>query len=440
MNKLMKVAVFGLGKSGKSALRLARQKGYETFVVNQGRVEDWFISEQLENIIDKTHCFNQDDASELFSQMSFIVLSPGIPVSHPSLKLAHEKNVKIISEIEFAYQYVKDVPVIAITGTNGKTTTTTMIEEALTLAGKKVFCGGNIGIPYCDMVLSGEKFDYAVIEVSSFQLETIETFHPHIALLLNIFPNHTERYDSVYDYAMAKFRILMNMTSEDFLIAGMENPFLEELSFSPVKKLFFSKGNLPMGFKKNFSFNLAIATGEHNEANFFAAYQVLSLLKISNLDELFQNFINSFKGVAHRLEFVKEYQGLKIYNDAKSTNSLATSTAIRAFKEKSEAFYLILGGKLRNEADKILPDLVEFKNQITKVFLIGEVALRLEKELKNDFQIEVTEDLDSTLEKIKKDNLVGTLVFSPGFPSFDQFKNYVDRGEKFKEKVNRVMN
>ena len=362
--------------------------------------------------------------------MDEIVISPGIPTTHAALKRAVEKGVPIISEIEYAYRYTKDIPVIAITGTNGKTTTTTMIAEALAKAGKKVYCGGNIGTPYCDLAISEEKVDFAVIEVSSFQLETIREFHPHIGLYLNLFPNHSERYDDPKDYAMAKFRMLLNMTENDSMIFGTENPYLDEAKHHPVKKSYFTKGALPETFRKTFDFSKARARGEHNEANFFAAYEVLRILGIPQLDKLFQEFINEFKGVAHRLEFVLEKDGLSVYNDAKSTNSLATTTAIKAFKDVEAPLYLILGGKLRNEADKLLPDLIPFKGQITKIFTIGDVTERLYLELGKDFDVEKAGDLKTVFQKVK--GLKGNLVFSPAFPSFDQFKNYVDRGEKFK--------
>ena len=169
---------------------------------------------------------------------------------------------------------------------------------------------------------------------------------------------------------------------------------------------------------------------KHNEANFFAAYEVLRLLGIPDLHPLFQNFINTFPGVAHRLEFVLEKDGLTLYNDAKSTNSLATTTAIKAFKDAAVPLYLILGGKLRNESDKLLPDLLPYKDKITKIFTIGDVTERLYEELVLHFEVEKAQDLKTVFEKCKK--LKGNLVFSPAFPSFDQFKNYVDRGEKFK--------
>jgi len=430
MNKINQVAIFGMGKSGKAALKLAKKYKQDFYVVNRGEVKDWWVSEDLGNICDTCSCFSEDDFAAHFHKMDEIVISPGIPTTHPILKKAVEKGVSIISEIEYAYRYTKDIPVIAITGTNGKTTTTTMIAEALAKAGKKVFCGGNIGVPYSELALIEEKIDYAIIEVSSFQLETIKDFHPHIGLILNIFPNHSERYDEVHEYAKAKFRMLNNMTENDHLILGTENPYLADIENHPAKKSYFTKGTLPEEFKKKFDFSQARAKGEHNEANFFAAYEVLKLLSIPDLDKVFQEFINEFRGVAHRLEYVLSHEGLTIYNDAKSTNSLATTTAIKAFQDSSEPLYLILGGKLRNESDKLLPDLLPFKKQITKIFTIGDVTERLFEELGDDFEVIKAYDLKNVFEMSK--GLKGNLVFSPAFPSFDQFKNYIDRGEKFK--------
>lgn len=427
-----------MGKSGKAALKLAKKHKQDMYAVNKGDPKDWWETEQLGDICSTCSCFSEEEFAQHFHKMDEIVISPGIPVTHPALKKAVEKGVPIISEIEYAWRYTKDIPVIAITGTNGKTTTTTMIAEALELAGKKVFCGGNIGTPYCDLALNEEKVDFAVIEVSSFQLETIREFHPKIGLFLNLFPNHSERYDHPHDYAKAKFRMLLNMTYEDHMILGTENPYLEDMKDHSVKKSYFTKGDLPEEFKKTFDFSKARVKGEHNEANFFATYEVLRLLGIPDRDKLFQSFINSFAGVAHRLEFVLEKNGLSLYNDAKSTNSLATTTAIKAFNESTDSMYLILGGKLRNEADRLLPDLLPFKEKIAKIFTIGDVTERLYEELKHDFDVEKAGDLKTVFEKAK--NLKGNLVFSPAFPSFDQFKNYVDRGEKFKTWAREAFN
>lgn len=429
MNKINKVAIFGMGKSGKSALKLAKKYKQDFYLVNKGDPNEWWASEGLEDLCSTCACFSEEDFSEHFHKMDEIIISPGIPTTHPALKRAIEKGVPILSEIEYAYRYTKNIPVIAITGTNGKTTTTTMIAEILKMAGKKVFCGGNIGIPYCDLAVSEESVDYAVIEVSSFQLETIKEFHPVIGLILNIFPNHSERYDEIHDYAKAKFNMLLNMNEQDHLILGTENPFLQDIENHPALKEYFTKGQLPSDFKQKFSFESTRVRGEHNEANFFATYSVMQLLGLGD-DKLFQDFINDFPGVPHRLEFVLENNGLLIYNDAKSTNALATTTAIKAFKDSTQKLFLILGGKLRNESDKILPDLLPFKNQITKIFTIGDVTERLYSELFNDFEVIKAYDLKNVFKEVE--GLKGNLVFSPAFPSFDQFKNYVDRGEKFK--------
>lgn len=436
MDKINKVAIYGMGKSGKAAVKLAKKYKQDFYAVNKGDVRTWWEAEQMGDICGTCACFSEDDFAQHFAKMDEIVISPGIPTTHPVLVKAVEKGVPIISEIEYAYRVTKDIPVIAITGTNGKTTTTTMIAEALQKAGKSVFCGGNIGIPYCDLAVSSEKVDYAIIEVSSFQLETIKDFHPHIGLILNIFPNHSERYDAVHDYAKAKFRMLMNMNDKDHLILGTENPYLEDIKNHPAQRTYFTKGALPAEFKQQFDFSKARARGEHNEANFFAAYEVLRLLNIANLKNLFQEFINEFAGVAHRLEFVLAKDGLTLYNDAKSTNSLATTTAISAFKDSAEPLYLILGGKLRNETDKLLPDLLPYKGKIAKIFIIGDVTERLYQELGNDFEVVKAGDLKTVFEMAK--GLKGNLVFSPAFPSFDQFKNYVDRGEKFKQWAREV--
>jgi UDP-N-acetylmuramoylalanine--D-glutamate ligase len=440
MDKINKVAIFGMGKSGKAAVELAKKMKQDLYAVNKGQVDSWYYSEQLDKLLEHCSCYSEEDFAQHFHKMDEIVISPGIPVTHASLKQAVAKGVPILSEIEYAYRETKDIPVIAITGTNGKTTTTTMIAEALKMAGKKVFCGGNIGTPYCELALSGQKVDYAVIEVSSFQLETIHEFHPHIGLFLNLFPNHSERYDHPKDYALAKFRMLKNMTSTDHMIYGLENPFLDEAKDHPVHKHFFQKGDLPKEFKAKFDFSQAKVRGEHNEANFYGAYKVLELLNIPDLDKLFQEFINQFPGVAHRLEYVMNYHGLQVYNDAKSTNTLATMTAIKAFNEATEPLFLILGGKLRNEADKVLPDLLPFKNKIQRIFTIGDVTQRLADELGKDFQVTPAQDLKSVFHLVKSEKLKGLLVFSPAFPSFDQFKNYVDRGEKFKLWAKEILN
>lgn len=442
LENIQRVVVFGLARSGVSAVRLLCRLGVEVHAVNEGTVESWHTRDGLEQLLPKAFCHDQSSAEEVFASADLIVLSPGIPKTHKVLQKARELERRIISEIELAYWCTANVPVIAITGTNGKTTTTTMIAESLKLDRKKIFCGGNIGVPYCDMalrVLEGEAFDYAVIEVSSFQLETIEKFHPSIGLILNLTPNHSERYERFEDYGRAKLNLLKNMTASDHLIIGEEAGVMVEWSTKfPVRRHLFSKTRLAKDFLNQFSFERGVLVGSHNRANYYCAWKVHDILGTKNLTAMFQGFINSFPGVEHRLEFVGEFNGLKVYNDAKSTNGEATRTALAAF-DGSEPLYLILGGKLRNQTDRLLPDLMPFKHRLRKIFTMGETTDRLYDELRSDFSVERGFDLDQLLRLVKSQQLRGSLVFSPAHPSFDQFKSYVNRGEVFKLKVREIL-
>lgn len=442
LQNLQRVSVFGMGKSGVAAVRLLQSTGIETHAVNQGAVESWCDKDGLSRLLEPCYMHPEDRSEQVFARSQLIVISPGIPTTHPALATANAAGVLIISEIELAYWFCRSVPVIAITGTNGKTTTTTMIFEALKLAGKKVFCGGNIGVPYCEMaerLRTGEAFDFAVIEVSSFQLETIRAFHPRIGLMLNLTPNHSERYASVEDYGRAKLRLLLNMRAGDDLIVGEEaGDWVEWSAGTEATRHVFSKKNLPADFLRRFDFSRGVLVGAHNRANYFCAWKTLSLLGVPDLDRRFQHFIENFAGVEHRLEYVGTFHGLKVYNDAKSTNGEATRTALAAF-EGSEDLYLIVGGKLRNETDRLLPDLLPFKGKVKKIFTIGMTAERLVSELSGDFVTEAAHTLEQVFQLAKSQRLQGNLVFSPAHPSFDQFKNYVDRGQQFKTKARSIL-
>jgi UDP-N-acetylmuramoylalanine--D-glutamate ligase len=436
---IKRVAVFGMALSGISAVKALVRLGLEVYAVNEGEVSAWKERETLLTILPERNWREQSKASHLFSEMDLIILSPGIPKTHSVLAAATNKNVLIISEIELGFWLSKSTPVVAITGTNGKTTTTTMIAELLKLSGKKVFCGGNIGLPYTELFLSGENYDWAVIEVSSFQLETIRDFHPGIAFILNVTANHMERYSSLEDYAKAKWQITKNMSREDILIIGKPTSYIEEWSQGGLyQKTVFDQSSLPLDFLQTFSFEQSKIKGQHNHANFYAAYQVLEFLQIPGRKEVMSRFINSFNGVEHRLEFVRNYEGLKIYNDAKSTNVDATKTALKAFNTTKEPCYLILGGKLRSESDRFLADLLPFKNLVTKIFTIGATSSRLKEELSSDFKVEEVQTLSNLMDLLKKQKLTGNLIFSPAHPSFDQFENYVDRGQTFKRLVNEL--
>ena len=203
--KNKKVTIYGAGKSGISALRLLTEQGAICSMVSR----DWSNLSEIKTMVSQDSCFDDQD-DEIFTNSDLIILSPGISLENPNLQKAIKKKVPIISEIELAFQFVT-CPVVGVTGTNGKTTTISFLREILNKTELKVFTGGNIGIPFCDAITSNTKWDLILLELSSFQLETIVNFRPHIAMLLNISHNHGERYSSLLDYTKAKFNIMKNI-------------------------------------------------------------------------------------------------------------------------------------------------------------------------------------------------------------------------------------
>ncbi len=439
LQNVRRATVFGMGKSGVAAVRLLAKLGVETHAVNEGAVAVWGGKDGLEGLLPADRLHSQDSAAGVFAESDLIVLSPGIPTTHPVLAGALARGVKLVSEIELAWWFADRVTTVAITGTNGKTTTTTMIAEALKARGRKVFCGGNIGVPYTDMALAlveGGQFDFAVIEVSSFQLETIHRFHPRVALILNVTPNHTERYEGLQDYAEAKWRVTRNLGPGDHLVIGDESgPLLARALPAGVERHEFNKQTLPAGF--DFDFSRGRLVGAHNRANYYAAWRTLELLGEADR-ATFQSFIDTFPGVPHRLEFVGEWRGLKVYNDAKSTNAQATQTALEAFPANGP-LHLVVGGKLRNEGDRLLPELLPYRSRLRTVFTIGETTERLFQELGPELPARRAGDVATLLRLAREEGLTGNLIFSPAHPSFDQFKNYVDRGETFKRLAREIL-
>lgn len=414
----MKIAIFGMARSGICAFDFIHEKKWDYLLIDQGEFSSWKSRPLLEGRVDENKCFDQNKVD--LAGVNLFILSPGIPRTHPLVKLALKMDISVISEIEFTYLY-SDIPIIAITGTNGKTTTATMVAKALELSGLSVFLGGNIGNAYSKILTDKKEYDYAVVELSSFQLESIEKFRPKMAMILNVTLNHTERYDDFSDYLKAKKNIYKNMQEDDFLIIDekIEQEFKGNVSFiRPYVEADYSKSFL---------------VGEHNLNNFFCAYQCLKLLKIKDAKLVMQNLINSFGGVEYRLQFIKEVDGLKIYNDSKSTNDAATLSAVEAFSHLKEDFYLIVGGKLRSD-DITLAQTLQGK-RIKKVLLIGEASQKLKETVSQYFDCVELNDLNNVMKWIKENRPKGNLVFSPGFPSFDQYQNFEKRGEDFTSKV-----
>ena len=405
----MNIAIWGLGKSGHSALNYLRTTEHQLFVINMGEVDSWgsTVSLAVEN------CFEQNESLKSL-ELDQIILSPGVDRKHELVKHFIDLGVEVISEVELAFRN-QNLPLIAITGTNGKTTTTTLIQTALEMSGKKVFCGGNIGTPFCDMLTSGEAYDIAVLELSSFQLESMPSFHANIAIILNINESHMERYNHFHEYEGAKLNIANNQTEKDLIIAPQK--YLEHFNVqqkSPIEKLM----TLDMSTSK--------LVGEHHRENLFCVEKTLEFLQIQDAHKLTQDLANSFAGVEFRLQFIAKKNGLEIFNDAKSTNPFATQSAILSLGERD--ITLIMGGKLRS--DKIeLKDTFKDLKTIKKIFAIGEARHIIESELSEFFDVQCFETLSDVIRDFNKGE--GCLLFSPGFPSFDQYNNYTERGKDF---------
>jgi UDP-N-acetylmuramoylalanine--D-glutamate ligase len=439
--KNKKVVVFGMGVSGISALRFLSLLGANCFAVNSHSPENWAKSPGVLDYTTRDNCFSEEEAHEksVFLNIDLVILSPGIPRDHYLLKIVHDNEVPIWGELELAYRYLEATqklkPIIGITGTNGKTTTTTFLGEMIKADHKKVFVGGNIGTPLCDytsdIFLGGSSVDYILLELSSFQLESIDHFHVNIAIILNIFQNHGERYHRIEDYAQSKFFITNRFDDNDVLIYPENFEIISNWAQRQKgKKLTINTENL----KINRDLSQFKLPGLHNKVNLSFILHVTSELGLS--EKAIASTISHFPGVHHRVEFISPSRHIpkfKIYNDAKSTNWDATLTAVKAMEEINGNLYLIIGGKKRGHGDSILPYLEFFSKRVHTFFLIGEMAVEIEQEIRGKVNYVKTDTLLKTVEYLEKfkSNEDGILLFSPGFPSFDQFKNYAQRGEHF---------
>ncbi|MCK5883129.1 MAG: UDP-N-acetylmuramoyl-L-alanine--D-glutamate ligase [Bacteriovoracaceae bacterium] len=434
-----KIAVFGMGKSGISALKLLVKLGADPIAVSNGEVEKWRDLDTVVSIISKEKCFPQSESTELFGSCDLVILSPGIPREHEVLALAVKNGTSLWSEIELAYSQLQNkVPLVAVTGTNGKTTTVSMIGEVFKAAGISAFIGGNIGIPFCDYILQGEGAKYIVLELSSFQLESIEQFRPDIAMVLNIFPNHGERYNGVVDYAEAKFNISKNMTDSDSVIlAGNDEHLMEwgrKLITKVVKINTLSPLNAKSIIEESYCLENFKLQGGHNITNLLFAIKCMAILEIDTA--AVQNMINSFGGVEFRVQFVDGPGIFTAFNDAKSTNWDAVKTAVNAIEKEERELHLIIGGQRRGQGDTLIPHLDMLK-KADKIMLIGETTDQFSTELEGEIDCAKCFDLQTVLELERKQEFEGILLFSPGLPSYDQYDNYIKRGEHFTELVGK---
>jgi UDP-N-acetylmuramoylalanine--D-glutamate ligase len=460
-----RVLVVGLGKSGLAAARFLKARGARV-TVSDARPAT--LIAELSELLDEGFMVEAGSHGLLtFRRQDLIVVSPGVPQSTPELKTVRAMGAHIIGELELGAQFLQG-DVVAITGSNGKTTTTTLVGKIFTDAGVPTLVGGNIGRPVTEMVaesieLSRQLQQEAdpsaspqddkssvvnVIEVSSFQLETVEEFHPRIAAVLNLTPDHLDRHGSFEVYAAAKARIFENQVAGDALVLNADDPAVQAFAAKAKGEVFwfsatkavrrgtFVRDGVVVWVEKEGGVTEPILPvseiplqGAHNVENVLAAVCMARLATVPA--ESIRATVKGFAAVEHRLEFVRDVAGVGYYNDSKATNVDATMKAVAAF---DGGIHLILGGKDKDSDYTTLAPLL--RERVKTVITVGSAAQKIEHQLTGVVKIERAETLQRAVALASEISVAGdTVLLAPACASFDQFENYEHRGRVFKELV-----
>ncbi len=487
--KNKKILVVGLAKSGTGAANLLAELGARVSITDKKSPD--MLGDQKKQLLPAVKFIEEDKAEDIIDSMDMIVISPGVPLYVPLLVKANIKGIPVIGELELAYQVVKGLgnrvvptqpltPFIGITGTNGKSTTTTLVDLMLKEAGHKTLLAGNIGNALTEELLKGviseqgsadtkEKDlspatshllpDFVVLEISSFQLETIEEFRPNVAAILNITPDHLDRYDSMKDYADAKARIVENQTSEDYLVLNADDPEIMKVVCEKLKvksekpkiiyfsRMFEVEGaylkdglvrfNLPEFNIQPSSFSLQPSTfkikGVHNIENAMAA-SLMALVSGCGPGAV-RKVLKKFPGLEHRVEFVDDINGVRFINDSKGTNVGAVAKSLADF----ENIILIMGGLDKGSDFSVLGDLI--KSKVKMLILIGAAADVIAEAIGSITETHRVSGLKEAVAlSMSKASSGDIVMLSPGCASFDMFKDFEDRGRKFKEAVKTLKN
>ncbi|MCX8109737.1 MAG: UDP-N-acetylmuramoyl-L-alanine--D-glutamate ligase [Syntrophorhabdaceae bacterium] len=436
-----RILIVGLGKTGVSVARfLGRQGKTITITDTKGEQELSGAIAELRGIEFKGTFggHNIDD----FINNDMIVVSPGVDIEMPYIKEAVKRGIKVVGEIELAFAFV-DCPIIAITGTNGKTTVTTLMGEVFEAAFGHVFVGGNIGNPLFNYVMEGRKAKYIILEISSFQLETIQMFHPHVSVLLNITEDHLDRYRSFEEYRDAKLKIFENQSGDDFAVLNwdikIERPLKAKTLYFSVRDVlkegaYYRDNNMYIRFNgREFIYKRDISPlpGIHNTENLLAVLLVAHIIGIDR--GIIEGVLKGFKGLPHRVEYVREIKGIRFINDSKATNVDATKRALQGIDGH---IVLIAGGKDKGGSYRVIMD--ELK-KVRALILIGEARKRMIEELAGHIDIYEAVDLNDAVKRAMDVAEKGdTVLLSPMCSSFDMFRDYKERGEIFKEIVRSI--
>ena len=453
--KNKRIAVLGMARSGLAAAVKLKQLGAIPFLseikpINELNIDAPFL---------KNYEFESGEHTEKILDSDLIIVSPGVPINIPTLEKAFDKGIPVWSELELGYQIVKNFKskIIAVTGSNGKSTTATLIYNILKKAGKRAILAGNIGQAFTSFPIEKDLYDFIVLEVSSFQLDTIFEFKPDISIVLNITPDHLNRYNNFNNYIKSKSRIFINQTENELSILNYDDSICRNLANGfEVKKEFFSVNKLinPNIFVNEdqliFHFPARLGSrciGRQEHSHIQISFQDLPIIGLHNVSNIsasaiacyhcglnsneISDGILSFSGLEHRLEPVASIKGINFINDSKATNSASVKTALQSF---DAPINLIMGGSNKNEDFSNLKPFI--KENVRNLILFGETKDILYKTFSNVVKTYIVEDLKKATEKALTVADKGDYVLlSPGCASYDMFKNFEDRGRKFKEIV-----
>ncbi len=443
-----KVTILGAERSGIGAAKLVKKLGGIPFVSDFASAEK--LQEQITVLQAEQIEFETGGHTEKVFNTDFIIISPGVPSNAPVVKELKNRNIPIISELEFAALFCKGT-IIAITGTNGKSTTTTLIDHLLKTAGLSSVMAGNIGLAFSEVVSDVPADGFVSLEVSSFQLDHVMFFKPRAAMILNITPDHMNRYEnSMKLYAESKYKIFKNMDASDYLILNGDSDWftsdkihtqasIEYFSLQgPVANgICFHDGKIVEYMNNEITFECPASKlqipGEHNIQNIMAA--VASVKPFIKNNDVIINGLESFKGIEHRLELVEVIDGILYVNDSKATN---VDSVWYALKSYDTPIYLILGGKDKgNDYGQIKPLVLE---KVKKIYAIGESAEKVFKFFHNDVKVEIKQSMEECIFAASKEARQGEIVLlSPACASFDMYDNFEHRGQVFKEAVRKLL-
>ncbi len=437
-----RVLVVGLGRSGVASALFLKSRGARV-TVSDTKSEDQLRAD-IPVLLDHGIAVETGRHGErTFQNQDLIVVSPGVPVDAQPLVQARALGEQVIGEIELASEFLPG-PIVAITGSNGKTTTTTLVGEILAKAGLKTLVGGNIGTAAISLVERATPETVTVLEVSSFQLETICKFHPKVAVALNVTPDHLDRHRTFETYANAKARVFENQHSDDFAVLNADDPTCVEMAaklkaqvfwFSRKREVeqgaFVRQGNVHL--RRGGAEHEVIPVsdiplkGSHNVENVLAAICAGELMGCS--PGVIRSAVREFKAVEHRLEYVATVRGVEYYNDSKATNVDATIKALESFPGN---IHLILGGKDKGSDYTVLNDLL--RQRVKCVYTIGAAAEKIQKHIAGAAKVVSSGTIESAVKQASAAAQSGDIVLlAPACASFDQFKSYEHRGRVFKE-------